>query len=63
MRKLVNRIKNVIANLAEEKGGSELITVIALIVIVLVVAVVFKNQLIGIAGTVGSKVRLWITNN
>lgn len=47
----------------EERGASELITVITLIVIVLVVAIAFKGQLLNIISTIGNKVVSWISTN
>jgi hypothetical protein len=47
----------------EETGASELITVIALIVIVLAVALIFKNQLVNIVTQIGTKVSNWISSN
>lgn len=47
----------------EETGASELITVIALIVIVLAVAIIFKNQLSNIIIQLSTKVSNWIASN
>ncbi len=44
----------------EEKGASEMVAVVALIVIILAVAIIFKNQLINIVNAVGNKVISWI---
>lgn len=46
----------------EERGASELVTVVSLIVIVLAVALIFKDQLINIVNAVGAKVTSWISN-
>ena len=44
----------------EEKGASEMVAVVALIVIILAVAIIFKDQLINIVNSVGKKVIAWI---
>ena len=44
----------------EEKGASEMVAVVALIVIILAVAIIFKDQLINIVNAVGNKVISWI---
>ena len=44
----------------EERGASEMVAVVVLIVIILAVAIVFKDQLINIVNSVGRKVLAWI---
>lgn len=46
----------------EERGASDLVTVVALIVIVLAVALIFKSQLTNIINVVGNKVISWVNN-
>ena len=48
---------------SEERGASDLVTVVVLIVIVLAVAVVFRKQLTNIIKAIGSKVTRWIASN
>lgn len=45
---------------SEERGASDMVAVIAIIVIVLAVAVIFKDQLIGVVNAAFSNVTTWI---
>lgn len=47
----------------DEVGASELVVLVALIVIILAVVVIFRNQLSTIVKTAGSKVVKWINAN
>lgn len=56
-----NFMKNMMRNLKEERGSSELITVVALIVVVLAAALIFRTQLMNIVTQIGAKVTSWIS--
>lgn len=47
----------------DEVGAGELVVLVALIVIILAVVVIFRNQLSTIVKTAGSKVVKWINAN
>ncbi len=47
----------------EERGASELVVLVGLIVIVLAVIIIFKGQLTNIVNAVGAKVINWINSN
>lgn len=47
----------------EERGASELVVLVGLIVIVLAVIIIFKGQLTNIVNAVGTKVINWINSN
>jgi hypothetical protein len=63
MRKGMNKAAGWMMELRkEERGASDLVAIVALIVIVLAVALIFKNQLINIVNVLGSKVVQWVNN-
>lgn len=47
----------------EERGASELVVLVGLIVITLAVIIIFRGQLINIVNAVGTKVMNWINAN
>lgn len=55
--KAVDRIVN------EERGASELVVLVGLIVITLAVIIVFRGQLMNIITAIGTKVMNWINAN
>lgn len=71
MNKLFNMISNVgykVGNkvkraVREERGASELVVLVGLIVITLAVIIIFRGQLTNIIKAVGTKVIDWINAN
>ena len=64
LNKGYNKVAGIFRNIKnEEIGASELVVLVALIVIVLAVIVIFKSQLTNIVNTAGSKVIKWINAN
>lgn len=47
----------------DEKGASELVVIVGLIVVTLALVVVFRGQLTNIINSVGAKVTNWINAN
>ena len=55
--------KAVCTVVTEERGASELVVLVGLIVITLAVIIIFRGQLTNIINAVGTKVMNWINAN
>lgn len=61
--KVIRKIDGVEPIIREERGASDLVTIIAIIVVVLAAAIIFRGVLSNIINSVGSKVISWINGN
>lgn len=71
MKKMITKMTNKVAEkvmkarlaLMEERGASDLVTIIAIIVVIIAAALIFRGVLTNIINTVGAKVINWINGN
>lgn len=71
MKKMITNMTNKVAEkvmkarlaLMEERGASDLVTIIAIIVVIIAAALIFRGVLANIINTVGAKVINWINGN
>lgn len=61
--KVVRKINGVEPLVCNDKGASDLVTIIAIIVVVLAAAIIFRGVLTNIINSVGAKVINWINGN
>lgn len=62
--KIIAKVKNSVDGfVSDETGASDLVTALILIVIVIAVAAVFKDQLVKIVNAIGNKVMTWISSH
>ena len=61
--KVVRKINGVEPLVCNDKGASDLVTIIAIIVVVLAAAIIFRGVLTNIINSVGAKVINWINSN
>ena len=61
--KVVRNINGVEPLVCNDRGASDLVTIIAIIVVVLAAAIIFRGVLSNIINSVGAKVINWINGN
>ena len=61
--KAVRKLNGIEPLVCNERGASDLVTIIAIIVVVLAVAIIFRGVLSNIINSVGAKVLSWINGN
>ena len=63
MVKAIGKVNEIKSQVSNDKGASDMVAIIAIIVIVLAVAIIFRGVLTNIVNSVGSKVISWINSN